>query len=589
MDLIYADHNRLALGQLSSFDIDFDAADSKDFELTIDEAILEKGYWIFIPNTEIGGIVDSITVNTEDHTVKYHGRNFRGILNDKIITVPRGQTYVSAQGDLNEVINELLSDAGLSQFFCKTPQTIDVDSTVDYSFEPFCTLYDGIIGLANSINFKLLFAYNAETNKVEITPKLAENFSDFLTYTKNSSVNLELQDNAMAVNHFVLVGYGENNARYQIDLFVNQNAQIMDFATVLAPIKDSQYILDNRNQQFFGIDERVQAEISDSISPIENYEYLSSKPKDWNKNFASYFYQKLDNETSEGSEVSYENFAPLTKYRKLSTQPDDWAENYASYFEKNDEGEYESIDGVVTETETYKKVKKKPKGWKENYKDYYYRTTDGLTYEYTAVEGNSKDYYKKQKYRPTDWASNWKQYKQVVTLFNRITGEFDTTYEEAGSTFRPSTSNKNPWRKISSTKAPKWKKYKYFTKVTKTYAPKFSAADVYAKVVTQSAEQAPAFTANKVYQQYETAPHFSGCYRMVYDHYGGMIAKLLENLDVFPVNKQEVSLADFDADIGDVVGGYDEKTGITLTAPILNIIYRIERGIQRSIEYIFGG
>ena len=33
MELIYADHNRLALGQLSSFDIDFDATEEKNFEL----------------------------------------------------------------------------------------------------------------------------------------------------------------------------------------------------------------------------------------------------------------------------------------------------------------------------------------------------------------------------------------------------------------------------------------------------------------------------------------------------------------------------------------------------------------------------
>ena len=76
---------------------------------------------------------------------------------------------------------------------------------------------------------------------------------------------------------------------------------------------------------------------------------------------------------------------------------------------------------------------------------------------------------------------------------------------------------------------------------------------------------------------------------MVLDHYGGMISKLLENLDVYPVNQQNVSITDFEADIGDIVGGYDEKTNITLSAPITNIIYKIERGIQRSIEYTIGG
>ena len=44
MELIYADKNRFALGQLSSFDIDFDATGEKNFEMTIDEFLLKKGY-----------------------------------------------------------------------------------------------------------------------------------------------------------------------------------------------------------------------------------------------------------------------------------------------------------------------------------------------------------------------------------------------------------------------------------------------------------------------------------------------------------------------------------------------------------------
>ena len=586
MELIYTDKTRHALGQLSSFDIDFDATGDKNFEMTIDEFILKKGYWFFIPNTEIGGIVDSVSVNTADNSVKYIGRNFRGILNDKTINVPRNLNYISVQGDIQDVINELIAEAELSDIFnCLSPDTDDVDSYVDYAFEPFCSLYDGIMAVAESINFKLIFAYNVSTNKVEITPMLSENFTDFLTYTKNSSVNLEIQDNSMSINHFVLVGYNEGK-RYQIDLYVNANAQIMDFATVLAPIKDSQYILDNRNQQFFGIDERSDVRITDSIKPIENYEYLRKKPKDWKKNYGSYFYQKTE-EDDDGVNITYENFEPKTKYKKLASQPDDWADNYENYFYKDDDGEYQNVDGEVTETESYKKVKKKPKGWKETYGDYFYYETDGLTWYYTSVGGRSKDYYKKQKYKPTDWETNWSSYYQVV----RQNGK--TKYEAAGTYYRASKSKakKDQGKMVAerSEKAPKWQKYKFYTKVTETYAPKFSAKQVYVKIVTTSDEHAPTFVANQYYRQYEGAPYFKGCYRLVLDHYGGMISKLLEKLEVFPVNKQEVSITDFEADIGDVVGGYDAKTGITMSAPIINIIYKIERGIQRSIDYVLGG
>lgn len=567
MELIYTDKNRLALGQLSSFDIDFDATGEKNFEMTIDDFILKKGYWIFIPNTEIGGIVDSVTINTADNSVKYNGRNFRGILNDKVIAVPRDLNYVSVQGDIDEVINGLLSDAGLTEFTCLSPATENVDAYVDFAFEPFCTLYDGIIALAESINFKLIFAYNTATNKVEIMPMLAENFTDFLTYTKKSSVNLEIQDNAMMTNHFVLVGYGENNERYQIDLFVNENAQIMDFATVLAPIKDSQYILDNRNQQYFGIDEKIAVEITDKVSPIENHEQLTIKPDDWNTNFADYFFQETT-ENDDGVDVSYKHVEPVYNYQVISSQPSDWSSNYKAYYTK-DGDDYRSVDGEVTETPHYYEVKKKPAGWKENYGDYYYHKTDGLTWSWNSIQGLTKYYYNKQKYKPTDWAENCGSYYEVVKKNGK------TKYETV--------------KKTKNGNAPKWKKYKYYTRTSVSYAPKFNAKKVYVKVVTTSDEHAPSFVANQFYKRYDVAPAFTGCYQLVLDHYGGMINKLLENLEIYPINKQEVSLADFEADIGDVVGGHDDKTNITMSAPIINIIYRIERGIQRSIEYVLGG
>lgn len=569
MELIYADHNKYALGQLNSFDIDFDATEEKNFELVIDEALLQKDYWFFIPNTEIGGIVDSITVNTEDNSVKYEGRNFRGILNDKIIDVPRGFNYVSAQGDIDDEINELLAAAELSEHFeCLPPATENVDTWVDIAFEPFCTLYDGIMALASFLNLKLIFAYNVVTNKVEITPMLTEDYTDYLTYTKNSSINLELQDNAMATNHFKLVGYGEDNARYQIDLFVNENAQIMDYANVFNPIKDSQYILDNRNQQFFGIDEKTEVQITDSLSPIENYEIVSSKPSDWNTNYASYYLQTTTADNNDEVEINYESVEPLKRYRALSSQPSDWSVNYESYFEFKD-GEYRGISGTATENEAYKVVKKKPKSWKENYGEYYYRETDGLTYFYASINGKTKNYYKKQKFKPTDWNTNCNSYYKVEKK-NGKTKYVTVKASDKG-------------------KSPKWKKYKYYTKLSVTYAPSFSARTVYCKIKTTSSQHAPSFVSGEVYQEYNVAPYFTTCYRKVYDHYGGMISKLLEDLEIFPVNRQEVSIVDFEADIGDVVGGYDAKTNITMSAPITNVIYRIERGVQRSIEYVLGG
>ncbi len=560
MVLIYANHNRLALGELSSFDLDFDAAEEKNFELTIDEALLSKNDWIFIPNTEIGGIIDSVIVNSSDNAVKYKGRNFRGILNDKIITVPEGQSYVSAQGDISAAINDLISEAGLSsEFYCLASDVDDVSTTVDYQFTPFCTLYDGIIELANSINFKLIFTFNASNKRVEITPALQENYTDFLTYTKNNSIDFDIEDNVAAVNHLILIGYKEDK-RYRIDLYVNENAQIMPYSLTDNPIEDSDYILDSRNQQFFGIDEKAKVEITDNISPVENYKFIETQPSDWNSNYKEYYNQETKDNGDDTVDVSYNSVEPVPAYRQLISQPSDWAQNYSSYYEFKD-GDYTGVSGVTTTHDDYAQVKKKPADWATSFGDYYYKESDGLSYYYAQISGISKNYYKKQIFKPTDWQTNWKSYYYV---------------------------KKKKYTAIDTKKPPKWRKYKFYTQQTVTYAPNFWVKPVYVKTKSVTSESPPAFVTEKFYQKYDRPPTFLGCYKKVLDNFSAMIKSAIENAQILPSNKQEISIVDFEADIGDVVGGYEEKTGIELSAPVINIIYRIERGIQRSIEYVVG-
>ena len=51
---------------------------------------------------------------------------------------------------------------------------------------------------------------------------------------------------------------------------------------------------------------------------------------------------------------------------------------------------------------------------------------------------------------------------------------------------------------------------------------------------------------------------------------------------------QEVTLEDFEADIGDVVGGIDDVTGIELCEKITNMIVTIQNDVI-NIDYSIGG
>lgn len=617
MELIYTDKSRNALGQLSSFDLDFDAADEKNFVLTIDEALLQKDYCVYIPDTEIGGIIDSISVNSADESVKYSGRNWRGVLNDKVLSVPREQNYISVQGDIKSVFNELLAEADLDAYFtCVDPPTEGIDLDLSVGLEPFCTLYDGLMAIASAINFKLLFAYNAATNKVEITPEPVANYTDILTYSKNNSINIDLTENAMSTNHILLVGYDDDGNRYQIDLFVNADAMIEDYATVLNPTKDDDYILDNRNQQFFGIDEKTKVEITDRVSTIENYEVINEQPDDWESRYADKYFAQEVVEKESGNEINYKNFESVTRYRQLSSQPADWAENYGNYFYIAEGGEYKHVPTADPSVFTdYKELAKKPKDWKENYKSYFYHETDGVSWFWVSVSARTKDKYVGTKYKPTDWQTEYKDYYEIIKVLEPVPitskadvgkTKFTMQYVPAGTKCQKTgwhytryydENGDEAWAYtpeyslIAPKKAPDWQPATFYKKESEELAPKFnpSVKAVYAKVETQTGGGVPTFAANQVYQQYESAPLFTRAWKKVYDHYGAMIDKAITDLQLSPMNSQEVSITDFDADIGDIVGGYSAKADISTSAQITNIIYRIERGIQRSIDYVLGG
>ena len=123
-ELYYADHQLIDKGILKTYKIDLDLADEKDFQIeTPDYLLSEDDFW-YVPNTEIGGIVDSLETNSEEGKVRYRGRSFRGLLNSKIIDTGISSLFV--QGDITRIINELIDNCDLSDFvICDAPDVFE--------------------------------------------------------------------------------------------------------------------------------------------------------------------------------------------------------------------------------------------------------------------------------------------------------------------------------------------------------------------------------------------------------------------------------------------------------------------------------
>ena len=161
MDLIYADENKIEIGVIPEYEFDIAfGSDENDFELTLDVSshCCKAGYYIYIEDTEYGGIVDKIEIDTSAGTVIYTGRSWHGIIEKKVIEPPEGQDYKIVSGEANSILKELIADLSLDDLF--TASSVESSINILYQFDRYTPAYTGIL--------KIILAYDV---KLQITHK----------------------------------------------------------------------------------------------------------------------------------------------------------------------------------------------------------------------------------------------------------------------------------------------------------------------------------------------------------------------------------------------------------------------------------
>lgn len=223
MDLIYANIQKEDIGILKdySFDLAY-GEDENDFELTCDISnnVCGEDYLIYIENTEYGGFIDSIEVDTEQKEIKYKGRTFHGILDKKIIIPDANQDYLIVNGDANVIIDNLINKVGLNSLFsASTDVSVNISN---YKFSRYTTLYKGILDMLASVNYKLMLTYQSGNVVLSAVP-LTSYDDDTLNSDK---VSFQIQKTYNLVNHLICLGKGELKNRTVIHLYLDNNGTV---------------------------------------------------------------------------------------------------------------------------------------------------------------------------------------------------------------------------------------------------------------------------------------------------------------------------------------------------------------------------
>lgn len=228
VELVYSNASKERVGILRAFQLDMEfgkGTASNDFKLTVPfDFDLEIGSFIWIDNTEYGGIIDGMGVDYSVNPAEkyYTGRTWHGILSHKII-MP-GDDHFSVSGDLNECIRKTLDHIGADGIF-DTPDTKS-GIEVQYDFDRFTDSYSGLVKMCSK------FGAYLSINRVRGKVILSAVSSKPDVVTSGDSVGFRAALNTRPVNHLVCAGEGQEEERIVVHLYADENGKISQEQTL---------------------------------------------------------------------------------------------------------------------------------------------------------------------------------------------------------------------------------------------------------------------------------------------------------------------------------------------------------------------
>ncbi len=225
MDLILFDKDFCEIGP-AKLEVDFEVGDSStsnDFEIT---TALTNFYGFYIPDTEVGGIVESQTSISNSTTKTLKGWSWRGLLSQWIILPPSGSDYRIVSGEVNAVIKELLGEC-LGGFF--TVPEEDSGLTIDsYQFKLYTSVLDGLMDMLSENDYRLdIYAKKTEAGgKVQLYCRALPAAKLEGEYNNDVGLTLTFSDDRMGINHLICMGKGELQNRQRVDLYIGKSGKV---------------------------------------------------------------------------------------------------------------------------------------------------------------------------------------------------------------------------------------------------------------------------------------------------------------------------------------------------------------------------
>lgn len=230
--LILADQNLKDIAPVMDAGIDIAIGEENNYEIKVRRDKWRSEYTFgnafYIKGTEYGGIIGEVDTNTAEDTISLLGRTWRGMLDKKIIRPPDGQDYRKVSGELNTVLNDLITEQ-FDDYFVVSQDDTGVNLT-NYQFDRYCTLLTGINKMLKNVGCRLKIRYvqqeRGQPGYVELSAVPIVDYSEQIELSQDSQLNFTFKNYHNGVNHLICLGKGELQDRQVIDLYVQEDGSI---------------------------------------------------------------------------------------------------------------------------------------------------------------------------------------------------------------------------------------------------------------------------------------------------------------------------------------------------------------------------
>ena len=240
--MIFLDSNMREIAEVNvDIDVEYGTSEdsTNDFQLT-DATLRElnpKGF--YIPNSEVGGLIDYEKDRADHDYIVWKGFTWRGLLSKSILMPPSGSNYLIVSGEANSVIASLLSGKFSGIFKASTAASGCTISS--YQFPLYINLLDGIEGMLEAYGYRLDIKANKVASGQPIDIVLSAQPAVVMagTFNEDNGIPMAFEVDNMGINHLICGGSGELQNRMIRHLYIGQNGEI------------------TTTQYYFGIQERT--------------------------------------------------------------------------------------------------------------------------------------------------------------------------------------------------------------------------------------------------------------------------------------------------------------------------------------------